>query len=377
MIHSTSKVRVALLFGGRSGEHAISCVTAGSVLGAIDRQRFEPIPVGITKAGRLVLAPDDPARWRLGQDTLPQLDDAGPEVLLPSSTQSAAWRVVDPASGVVTSLGVVDVAFPLLHGPYGEDGTIQGALELLDIAYVGSGTLASAIGMDKEVAKAIFAAHGLPVASSVLVTPQLWAAGQTALTEQIAALGWPVFVKPSRAGSSLGVSKVAGLAELAPALELAWQCDPRVLVEQAQVGREIECAVLGGRGGAPARAAGPAEIVIHPEHQFYSFEAKYLDTAAADLQCPANLPTAVAARVRRLAIRAFEAIEAEGLSRVDFFYNPDAPAGQDLVVNEINTMPGFTPISLYPRMWAAAGLDYSALISELIDLALERPLGLR
>jgi D-alanine-D-alanine ligase len=277
----------------------------------------------------------------------------------------------------VSSLGQIDVALPLLHGPYGEDGTIQGALELLDIDYVGSGTLASAVGMDKIFSKTVFKARGLPVARWVPVTAKTWPDYRSDLVARINQIGWPVFVKPCRAGSSLGVSKVLDQSGLDQAIETAFRFDQRILVEQAQSGRELECAVLGGHDGGGPRAAGPAEVVMQPGHDVYSFEAKYLDGTAADLRCPADLPAKVGERVRVMAANAFLAIGAQGLSRVDLFYDSAKPEGQDLVINEINTMPGFTPISLFPRMWAGAGLDYTSLISELIDLALELPPGLR
>ncbi|MCL2803694.1 MAG: D-alanine--D-alanine ligase [Micrococcales bacterium] len=379
MTATNPKVRVAVLFGGRSGEHSISCVTAGGLLAAIDRDRFEPVPIGITQAGRLTLTVDDPDLYRLGRDELPTVDPTGPEVILPQQAGSREWRLVsdDGAEPCLESLGQIDVAFPLLHGPYGEDGTIQGCLELLDVAYVGPGVLASALGMDKAHMKEVFASNGLPVAPGVVVTPLDWRDDRAGIMAKVAALGYPVFVKPCRAGSSLGITKVAAASELELAVEVAAKEDPKVLVEPAQAGRELECAVLGGRGGAAPRAAGPAEVVVRPGHDFYSFVAKYIDAEAVELCCPADLPASVARRVGELAVRAFAAIDAEGLSRVDFFYDQTKPAGQDLVINEINTMPGMTPISLYPRMWAAAGLDYTTLISELIDLALERRLGLR
>jgi D-alanine-D-alanine ligase len=280
-------------------------------------------------------------------------------------------------NGQVTNLGQVDVAFPLLHGPYGEDGTIQGALELLGVPFVGAGVLASAMGMDKAQSKAVFTAHGLPVTPYVALTPAAWQRDRARLAAQIEALGWPVFVKPSRAGSSLGITKVLGPEGLDAAIVRAAQHDPQVLVERAMTGREVEVAVLGGRHGAPPRAAGPGEIVLLGGHDFYDFEAKYLDNAAVELRCPADLPDGLAARARDMAVRAFQSLGAEGLSRVDFFYDPGAPDGLELVINEINTMPGFTPFSLYPRLWAGEGLGYTALISELIDLAAERPVGLR
>ncbi|MDR2374487.1 MAG: D-alanine--D-alanine ligase [Bifidobacteriaceae bacterium] len=369
-------VRVALLFGGRSGEHAISCLTAGSILEAIDRDRFEPIPVGITRDGRWTLAPDDPARLKLVGGRLPEVAGDGPEVLAPTRAGSAEWRLA-AKDGAIGDLGPIDVVFPLLHGPFGEDGTIQGLLELTDQRYVGAGVLASAVGMDKGYMKCLLAANGLPVQPYTVMTARDWAgdAPRPAALEAAQALGLPLFVKPCRGGSSLGITKVTDARQLPDAIAAARRHDPRVLVERAASGREIECAVLGSPGAAPPKTSLPSEIVVQGRHEFYDFEAKYLDSAGADLRCPADLPPAATAAVREMAAAVFDAIGGEGLARVDFFYDP--AARQPLVVNEINTMPGFTPISQYPRMWQASGLSYTDLISQLIELALERPVGLR
>ncbi len=330
------KVRVALVFGGRSGEHAISAATAAGVMRAIDRDTYDVLPVGITREGQWVLAPDDPARWELAAGRLPEVTtDAG------------------PALASLGEAGPVDVVFPLLHGPYGEDGTIQGLLELAGVRYVGAGVLASAVGMDKHYMKLVFAGHGLPVGPYVVVLPRAWEQDPSAVVDRVQAeLRFPVYVKPARAGSSLGVTRVEDLTGLADAIEEARAHDPKVLVEQALVGREIECAVLGGRAGGPTRASVPGEIVVdHDAADFYDFEAKYLSDSQARTQAPADLPDDVAERVRALAVQAFEAIGGEGLSRVDVFVAPDG----DVVINEINTMPGFTPISMYSKMWEASG----------------------
>lgn len=352
------KVRVALVFGGRSGEHAISAATAAGVMKAIDRSRYDVVPVGITRLGAWVLAAGDPAQWELGPGRLPEVT-------------AEAGR----ALAGLADVGQVDVVFPLLHGPYGEDGTIQGLLELAGVPYVGAGVLASAVGMDKEYMKLVFAGRGLPVGPHVVVRPRDWEQRQGEVVERIQAeLTFPVFVKPARAGSSLGVTRVADLTGLAEAIEQARFHDPKVIVEQAIEGREIECAVLGGRHGAAPRASVPGEIVVdHEVAGFYDFDEKYSSDSHARTQAPADLPEEVAERVRDMAVRAFEAVGAEGISRVDVFVTP---AG-DVVLNEINTMPGFTPISMYPQMWEASGLAYPDLISELIELALERPTGLR
>jgi D-alanine-D-alanine ligase len=352
------KVRVALVFGGRSGEHAISAATAAGVMQAIDTDKYEVLPVGITREGRWVLASGDASRYELGGGRLP-------EVTAESGLEVAG----------LAEVGEVDVVFPLLHGPYGEDGTIQGLLELAGVRYVGAGVLASAVGMDKHYMKIVFAAHGLPVGPYVVVRPRDWEQSQSEVVRRVQEeLRFPVFVKPARAGSSLGVTRVDDLTGLADAIEEARFHDPKVLVEQGLEGREIECAVLGGRHGGPPRASVPGEIVVdHDTVDFYDFEAKYLSDSQARTQAPADLPDDVAERVRDTAVRAFEAIGAEGLSRVDVFVTPEG----EVVVNEINTMPGFTPISMYAKMWEASGLGYTELVDELIQLALERPLGLR
>jgi D-alanine-D-alanine ligase len=297
----------------------------------------------------------------------------GPEVLPPARAGSAEWRLVG-GDGALAPLGRIDVVFPLLHGPFGEDGTIQGLLELTDQRYVGAGVLASAIGMDKGYMKCVLESQGLPVQPYTVVTPGQSPA-DAAAGRLIERLGWPVFVKPCRAGSSLGISKVARAEDLPGAVELARRHDPRVLVEKGAQGREVECAVLGAPGGGRPRTSLPSEIVVQGGHDFYDFDAKYLDAAGADLLCPADLPGDVESDVRAMAADAFQAIGAEGLARVDFFYDPAQAA--PLVINEINTMPGFTPISQYPRMWLASGLSYSDLVGELIELALDRPVGLR
>jgi len=369
----SSKVRVALLFGGRSGEHAISAATAAGVLRAIDRDKYDVLPVGITRTGRWVVAADDPALWELRSGRLAEVTDAaGSEVVLSSSGDGPQLQVLEDGS-VPAVLGEVDVVFPVLHGPFGEDGTVQGLLELADVRYVGSGVLASAVGMDKHYMKIVFAAHGLPVGPYVVVTPRDWSQRREDVLTRVKALTLPVFVKPARAGSSLGVTRVDDLADLERAVEYAQAHDPKVLVEEGIEGREIECAVLGGRGDAAPRASVVGEIVVDADGEFYDFEAKYIEDDTARLDVPADVPEPVSERVRELAVRAFDAVGAEGIARVDTFVTP---AG-DVLVNEINTMPGFTPISMYPKLWEASGLAYPDLIDELIQLALERPTGLR
>ncbi|HST82894.1 MAG TPA: D-alanine--D-alanine ligase family protein [Kineosporiaceae bacterium] len=365
--------RVAVLFGGRSSEHAVSCITAAGVLRAIDRSVYDVIPVGVTRAGRWVLAADDPSRWELTDGTLPEVKDgAGPGVLAPVAAGDSRLQILEPGQ-VPRELAEVDVVLPLLHGPFGEDGTLQGLLELTDVRYVGSGVLASAASMDKHVMKIMLAGAGLPVGEHVVVRPQEWQRHPDRVRDDIEELGWPVFVKPARAGSSMGVSKVHGPDELDAAIAAALQHDRKLMVEAMIEGREIECGVLESPDGGPPLTSLPGEIEVLPGREFFDFEAKYLDGDAARLSCPADLPAEVAQRIRDLSVRTFEAMGCEGLARVDFFVRPDG----EVIVNEINTMPGFTPMSMYPLMWEATGLGYPELIDRLLRLALNRPTGLR
>ncbi|WP_166849149.1 D-alanine--D-alanine ligase family protein [Isoptericola sp. BMS4] len=368
------RTRVAVLFGGRSGEHAVSAATAAGVLRAIDRDRYDVIPVGITREGRWVLAADDPERWQITDGHLPEVTaESGAEVVLSLARGERSLRVLEPGQ-VPAVLGDVDVVFPVLHGPFGEDGTVQGLLELADVHYVGAGVLASAVGMDKHFMKLVLAGEGLAVGPYTVIRPGAWERDREAVLAAVKPLGLPLFVKPARAGSSLGITRVDDLVDLPAAVAAAQRHDPKVIVEAGIEGREIECAVLGGRDGGAPRASLPGEIVVdHDSHTFYDFEAKYLDEEHVDLRCPADLPEHVVAEVRAAAVRTFEAVEAEGLSRVDVFVTPD----ERVIVNEINTMPGFTPFSMYPRMWEASGMTYPELVDELVQLALRRPTGLR
>jgi len=369
---TSSKARVAIVFGGRSSEHAVSCSTAAGVLRAINREKYDVVPIGIAKDGRWVLVDDDPAPLQLAPGHTPEVDGSGTGVLVPLSTTDRALTVLEPGRPP-RQLGDVDVVFPLLHGPFGEDGTIQGFLDLSDIRYVGSGVLASAAGMDKHYMKVIFAGHGLPVGPYVVITDRQWCSDRDAAMASVAALDFPVFVKPARAGSSMGITKVKGPADLEAAIEVAREHDPKVIVEAGIVGRELECAVLQSHGTAAPRTSAVAEIAVNGEHEFYDFEAKYLLEDDVDLRCPADLPREVSDEVRRLAAAAFDVLGCEGLARVDCFLAED---GQ-VLINEINTMPGFTPLSMYPRMWDATGVSYPELIDQLISLALERRTGLR
>lgn len=332
------------------------------MLRAIDRDRFRVIPVGITRDGAFVLEDDDPDKFALRPEALPEVRDNGTRVRLPDSVLSREWTVTD-ADGT-RSLGDVDVVLPILHGRFGEDGTIQGLLELLGIPYAGGGVLMSAIGMNKNVTKRVLRSAGVPVVPWVAVTRADLARDRALWERRIRSLDLPVFVKPNEAGSSVGVTKVSRWEDLDAALDTAFAEDRLVLVEQAIVGRELECGVLPGRDGGPVRVSVAGEIVV-TGREFYDFEAKYMNAPGVDLVCPADLRDGELAEMQRIAAQAFEALGGEGLARVDFFYT-----GSEFYVNEVNTMPGFTPISMFPTCWIASGLSYPALISDLLDAAL-------
>jgi D-alanine-D-alanine ligase len=360
------RIRVAVVFGGRSSEHGISVVSAGSVLGALDPLKYDVVTVGITAQGRWVQVDPAAARLAIADRQLPAIT-AGPGVALPGDPTAGglielagAGESADPA---LVSVGAVDVVFPVLHGPFGEDGTIQGLLEMAGVPYVGSGVFASAAGMDKEFTKKLLRAEGLSVGEFVVLRHGEGLASLPA--GALDRLGLPVFVKPARSGSSLGITRVTDPGQFDAALALAFQHDTKVLIEAAVVGREVECGVLDSADGPIASL--PAEIRLRPGRDWYDFEAKYLDDAC-DFDVPAVLPQPITARIQQLAVAAFRALDCAGLARVDFFVRPDG----EVVVNEINTMPGFTPISMYPRMWAASGVDYPTLIDTLIQSALRR-----
>jgi D-alanine-D-alanine ligase len=367
---SGRRPRVAVVFGGRSTEHAVSCVSAGSVLAAIDRNAYDIVPIGISRDGRWVLAADEPEKLAITGGALPQVEESASSVVLSGDPTQRGLTVQEPGK-VPQQLGEVDVVLPLLHGPYGEDGTLQGLLELAGVTYVGSGVFASAAAMDKGHMKALLAAAGLPVGPHAVVTPRAWANDKAAVREAVASLGYPVFVKPCRAGSSVGITKVHKQEDLDDAIEQARGHDLRVVVEAMIGGREIECGVLEGLDGGEPEASVPAEVIVGGDHEFYDFEAKYLPDQGTELVVPADLPTAVADQVRELACLAFDALSCEGLARVDFFVT-----GDRVTVNEVNTMPGFTPVSMFPLMWKATGIDYPALVDRLIQTALRRPAGL-
>jgi D-alanine-D-alanine ligase len=370
------KPRVAVVFGGRSSEHGISAVTAGAVLRAIDRTKYDVLPIGITREGRWMLTADEPERMAITDRRVPAVED------LAESTEGAVVLPVDPSSrevvysepgAVPKALGEVDVVFPVLHGPYGEDGTLQGMLELSGVPYVGSGVLASAVGQDKEYMKRVFTSFGLKVGPYVVIRPREWERDESAARKKIIDFagehGWPLFVKPARAGSSIGITKVEDLSGLDEAIAEAQRHDPKILVEAAVRGREIECGVLEFEDGP--RASVPAEIPPPDAHAYYDFDAKYIDSTPGIV--PAPLTDEETAEVRRLAVEAFEAASCEGLVRADFFLTQDG----EFVINEINTMPGFTPISMYPKMWEASGIAYPELIDRLVQAALRRSTGLR
>jgi len=359
------KLRVALLFGGRSSEHSISCATAAGVMGAIDRSKYEVIPIGITQAGQFVPAADDAEKWALRKGQLAEVEFDGELIEFALDGSRSITRISE--SGDRISLGRVDVVFAVLHGPFGEDGTIQGFLELGDYPYVGNGVFASAAGMDKEFTKGLLQAAGVPVTPHLVVTRANWLNDPEATLARVRQLGkGPFFVKPARAGSSVGVSKVKSFDDFAAAAALALEHDTKFVVENQVVGREVECAVLSSFEDAPVRVSVAGEIVVHGR-DFYDFDAKYQDEASVDLIVPAQLSASELAQMQHIAARAFAAIGGYGLARVDFFKTETG-----FLVNEINTMPGFTPLSMYPKLWQASGLNYPNLIDELIELARAR-----
>jgi D-alanine-D-alanine ligase len=368
-----SRRRVAVVFGGTSSEHGVSCLTAAGVLSALDRDRFDVVGIGITRTGRwIVVDPETISRLAVTDGRLPELSENAAEALLMRVSSGTELAVRDRSA--LSQVGPVDVALALLHGPYGEDGTIQGLFEMMGTRYVGAGVLASAVGMDKHYMKLVLTASGLPIGPFVPITPAEWHRDKAACVEAIATLQYPLFVKPARGGSSLGISKVNDPGCLERAIEVAQAYDPKIIVEQGFVDvRELECGVLDDLDGGSPQASVVAEIRVHSASGFYDFEAKYLPEEQVDLDVPAHVQPELADQVRQLAVKSFEAIGCEGLARVDVFVTRD---GQ-VMINEINTMPGFTPHSMFPRMWAASGVPYRELVERLITLALRRPVGLR
>ena len=414
------KIKVAVIFGGRGPEHAVSCMGGGNLLSAIDRDRYEVIPVGITRAGNWMLAADEPARLAITDGELPSVEDVaepGGQVV-PWAGQVVPWAgqpgrdtggdtglaaqdgdtgLAAQPDGALTAtapgqiprlLGEVDVVLPILHGPFGEDGTIQGLLEMAGIRYAGAGVLASAVSTDKEYMKMIFKARGLPVGPHVVVRQRDWPSGPVSgpdgpdaepahperkrVLDAIGELGWPLFVKPARGGSSIGTSKATDLAGLHKAIEQARRYDPKVLVEAAIDGVEVECSVLESTDGGPPDTSMPGQLLIEGGEEFWDFEAKYLDQASG-MAIPAPIPAKALLDVRRLAAEAFDAVSCEGMARVDFFYTPD---GQ-IIINEINTIPGLSPASYFQKMWDASGLPFGQLIDRLVQTALRKRPGLR
>lgn len=336
------------------------------MLGAIDRDRYSVIPVGITREGAFVLEDDDPSKFPLDAAHLPEVADNGTRVLWPEPGGDRTLRVVRPDE-TTESLGHVDVVLPLLHGLHGEDGAIQGFFEVIDMPYAGCGILDSAVSLDKHFTKLALTSAGIAVSPGITVRRSEWQDAPASIRDRIAALGDVVFVKPASAGSSVGVSRVDHGDGLDAAMEIAFAEDGKVLVETQVVGREIEVGVLAGRTGERARASLPGEVVL-TSRSFYDFEGKYLGGDGVEIVCPADVDDALIERLRETAVRVFEAVDGKGLARVDFFVTPSG----ELVVNELNTMPGFTPISMFPKCWVASGLSYGDLISELIEAGLRR-----
>jgi D-alanine-D-alanine ligase len=365
------KVRIAVVFGGRSAEHAISCVSAGSVIGALDPDRYEIVRVGITRDGGWVLA-DPEQRLTIDDGVLPEVTGGTPVVLL-GDPAGRGLAVLEPGGAIGPVLTEVDVVFPVLHGAYGEDGTIQGLLEMAGLPYVGSGVFASAASMDKEFTKKLLAAAGLPQGDHVVLRD---AAGAVCADHELLdeaareRLGLPVFVKPSRAGSSIGITKVTDWAQFPEAVATAAAVDPKVVVEASVPGREIECGVLAGVDGGLPEASLPAEIRLRPGVDWYDFSAKYLDDSV-DFDVPADLTPEQTAAVQAASLRAYQALDCRGLARVDFFLGTGPDGCDRLVINEVNTMPGFTPISMFPRMWAASGVGYPELVDRLVRSVLD------
>lgn len=372
-----AKKRIVVLYGGKADEHPISCISTAGVLKAMDTERFEPIPVGITKDGQWIVNGEDPRGWDLSGDALPEVKvtPQSRPVLLDVSRGCDGFLV---GGDTVESLGHIDAVLPVLHGPYGEDGTIQGLLEMMNVPYVGCGVLASAACMDKHYTKVLLNAAGIATAPGITLDARSFdasdgfASDAAAIMAEVEAAGlrYPLFVKPSRAGSSFGVTKVereGDAAELAAAVFEASHHDWRVLIEQGIDAREIECAVLCAKPGDEPKASWPGEIVLDRREdggdQFYDFDSKYMDSSASHVEVPANLPEETLQRVRETAIKAFKAVDGMGLSRVDSFVTADGA----IMINEINTMPGFTPISMYPKAWEATGLSYTDLITTLIE----------
>jgi len=344
---SNNKVRVGVLCGGRSSEHSISCLSGASLLAAIDREKFEPVPLGITQTGQWVYLEGLTEKLVISDGNLPTVPESAPPVTVNRDGIFANNKKLE-----------VDLIFPVLHGPYGEDGTVQGLLEMFDIPYVGAGVLASAIGMDKATCKRLFMEAGIPSVEFDVFYWSEWQGFKSEISARIQEeFTLPIFVKPSRAGSSNGISKVKSWSELDAAVRLAKDFDEKILIEAFAPGREVECGILGDR------ASRVGEIRILGNHEFYDFEAKYLDDST-ELIVPANIPAEIEKEIQQLALDAFALIDGKGIARVDFFLQENG----EIILNEINTMPGFTATSMYPRLWSATGLAYKEVITKLIEL---------
>lgn len=347
-LNPRKKLRVGVLCGGRSSEHSISCLSGASLLAAIDREKFEPIPLGITQEGKWVSLEGISEKIAIIDGKLPVVPADAPAVTVNSDGIFVAGKNLD-----------VDVMFPVLHGPYGEDGTVQGLLEMFDIPYVGAGVLASAVGMDKATCKRLFMEAGIPTVEFDLFYWSEWQSHKSEITKRLAAeFTLPIFLKPSRAGSSNGISKVKSWSELEAAVALAKDFDEKIIVEAYAPGRELECGILGNK------ASRVGEIRVLGKHEFYDFEAKYLDDST-ELIVPAHIPSEIEKEIQQLALDAFALIDGRGIARVDFFLTDSG----EIILNELNTMPGFTATSMYPRLWDATGVSYREVITQLIELA--------
>jgi D-alanine-D-alanine ligase len=357
MTAMTRKIRVGILFGGRSAEHEVSLQSAKNIIDAIDADKYEVVLIGIDKKGRWHLNEESRFLLPATQSKLPELSESGENLALVPGKQDEQLVALSGQQ----KLGSLDVIFPVLHGPFGEDGTVQGLLKLANIPFVGAGVLGSAVGMDKDVMKRLLRDAGIPIARFIAVGR--YCSKEIDFDDAQRQLGLPLFVKPANLGSSVGIQKVKNREEFECAVRDAFSYDNKILIEECIDGREIECSVLGNENPV---ASVPGEIL--PRHEFYSYEAKYLDEHGAVLEIPAKLPPEISDRIRQLAIRTFSVLCCDGMARVDFFLRN----GKEIIVNEINTIPGFTRISMYPKLWEATGISYSELIDKLIELAMKR-----
>ncbi len=348
------KIKIGVLFGGKSAEHEVSLQSAHNVIDALDKEKYEVVPIGINKAGKWLLSNTSNYLLHSNDPKLIKLNKSNKEVSL---VVQSSGTLANTHSGEIH--GKIDVIFPVLHGPYGEDGSIQGLLKFAGVPFIGASVLGSAIGMDKDVMKRLLKEAGVPVAKFVVLSH----GDDYSFKKIISVLGLPIFIKPANLGSSVGINKVRNEKEFKNALRDAFQYDSKILIEQAIVGREIECSVLGNEKPI---ASLPGEVI--PRHEFYSYEAKYIDENGAVLEIPAKLSKSTIKKVQEMAVKVFRVLNCEGMGRVDFFLKKS----RGVVVNEINTIPGFTAISIYPKLWEASGLSYSNLLDKLIQLAIER-----